>query len=884
MSACTTANPIEGNPECTDCGLHEAAQAVCLMGRGPIGARLMIIGEAPGRREDDVNKPFQGAAGKKLDKFLQAANIDRNDVFITNVVKCRPPGNRTPKAAEMKACRKYLDKEIECIKPKFIMLLGGTACKAFKKELGTHKITELHGKIVDHEIDGDKVYFLPTFHPASIFYDKDPKSKEKTIQKDFERFGEVIESGKYELPRLNHTVVKDFATFNSMVRYLSQPEITRFSFDLETSGLNPHQGGGVIRCLGIAVDEIPGDGPKEFVLPLVTGDSPWRKKFELQGKLVRILQKVLQSKKAIAHNGKFDNLWLRRKYGVFFRLTFDTMLAHYTLDENARHGLKILVQSELNGPNYDVGVDVKTGKGDLAKLYYYCALDVHFTLKLYHLLKFRLLKDKALTKLFKHVVMPLANATEIIEMNGVRVDTDGLDKLAFGEHDEATGKSSRGLYGLLADTESDLNSMVPKHVAKIQKKMEEDPKWGKKRMRQKKGTLIPRGIINWGASQQVAEVLFDHLGLVPEVFTDGDKPSTKESVLKSLQDKHPVVKQLLKHRELSQMISHFVEGWKKRFIETDRKVTYGDREEMEKRFFPSFKLHGTVTGRLSCVDPNLQQVPRDKRIRSLICARPGWTFVQADYSQVELRIAAMISQEPTMLRIFQTGGDIHVTTAMAVTGHDGSKLSPEDYKEWRKAAKAVNFGFLYGMGWKKFMEYAKDKYGVTLTPVQAKKFRRRFFELYPGLVRWHERQRRIVRLRGEVRSPSGRIRRLPGIYAEKENDRAKAERDAINSPVQGFGAELCNMAVIELLETFSPEALYENKEPKFFSIVGTVHDSILMEIRNDKLHKLLPRIHRIMKHPKLLDVLGIEIPVPIEVDIETGNWGVGETWNSQKAA
>jgi DNA polymerase-1 len=175
-----------------------------------------------------------------------------------------------------------------------------------------------------------------------------------------------------------------------------------------------------------------------------------------------------------------------------------------------------------------------------------------------------------------------------------------------------------------------------------------------------------------------------------------------------------------------------------------------------------------------------------------------------------------------------------------------------------------NFGFLYGMREKKFQEYARDKYQSDLTIEEATLFRQKFFETYSGLPKWHQKQKIMVRQYGQVRNPIGRIRHLPEILSPDEGVRAQAERNSINAPVQGFASDITQMAVIALHQTFGRDV---------FNIVGTVHDAILCEIREDVADQLLPEIKKLIEHPPLLDKLGAEMSVPLVTDAHFGDWG-----------
>jgi len=213
--------------------------------------------------------------------------------------------------------------------------------------------------------------------------------------------------------------------------------------------------------------------------------------------------------------------------------------------------------------------------------------------------------------------------------------------------------------------------------------------------------------------------------------------------------------------------------------------------------------------------------------------------------------------------LFLSGEDIHLKTARAVSHEDVSKLSPFEQKEWRKKAKAINFGFLYGMGARKFQEYARDKYEIDFTLEESAQIRERFFKTYPGLQPWYKKQERFVRLNSYVKGLTGRVRHLPLINSDDDYEQHSAIRQAINSPVQGFASDMTIMSVIDI-----------SRMMPHVKIVGTVHDSILMEIPNDMVEESLVYIKKIMESPPTLKKLGVtHLPLPIKVDIKTGNWG-----------
>lgn len=804
-----TLRRVKGNPDCRECELHRSCQIVNLMGIGPENPKIMVVLDSPGFIEDNSGKPIDGKNRQFLKQLFEEAGINWKDCYFTNAVKCSPPRGYKIKVKEINACRPYLEKELKVLKPRFVLLMGATALKS---HMGREKakITDDHGKVLER----DGTYYMPVFSPGVAY--QDPK-KLTPLRTDLKKFAKLVKGKKVTKPKLNFHVVESFNDFNEMIKDLKKNKIT--SFDIESTGLNRFEG--EITMIGFGLKN------KQWILPLQFKYGKFFNNKKVQTQMLEIIASVLNRKLTknkkkrvnVSHNGKFDNLWIRHHYGYRIHNHFDTQIAHYCIDENERHGLKYLARILLGAEDWDVDKNIKTAedvksKKDAYKLYEYLAYDVYYTRKLYFYLDKRVKEDEAIYKLFKHLMMPIFHVYEDVQMEGVYIR----------EHK-------------FREVEELLNNQLKEIDDKLDK------------IKKEEGLEVS----NWGSPVQVADVLFNQLKLPILERTGTGNPSTGESVLLRLRDEHPVVDLLLERRGVKQTLSFFINGWKKKMVGN--------------KLYPNFNIHVTVTGRTSSNDPNLQQVPRDKKIRSLIGAPPGWTFVEADYSQLELRVAAMLSGDTTMIMTFVNNTDIHSKTASSLNGKPIDNQTKED----RKSAKAVNFGFLYGMGWRKFKEYARDNYGVKLNDKEAQMYRKRFFETYSELPEWHEKQRRIVRMFGQVRNPIGRLRRLPEVNSPDSSKVAEAERQAINSPVQGFGSDLMLMSLIELHRKFDPE------EAK---IVGSVHDAGLFIIRDDCLNKYVPMIKEVMESPELLSgVFGFTPTVPIEADVEIGDWGVGKGWN-----
>jgi uracil-DNA glycosylase family 4 len=805
---------LRRDPNCTRCVLNETAQFVCLLGKGPEPCDIMVIGEAPGKREDDSGKPFVGDAGQYLDEILEDTGLSRSRMYITNAVSCRPPQNRTPTKREIKACSHWLDAQFKAVKPKYVLLLGNTALFAITGKAG---IKRARGK----PFTKDGVIYLPAYHPSYIL--RGNMRDDPIFRNDLKTFKSIIEGGGVpEEKKLDIKIVTNEKVWQELLRDLSGT----VSFDIETTGLYPWAKGARVVSIGF------GTRHTQYLIPTHL--------FDLNKKRLRELTRTLEDCIVCAHNGKFDALWIWVHYGERWRIDFDTMIAHYLLDENTFHGLKELAQRFCDAPNWDVEGETKKEWSPL--LIKYHAHDLFYTRKLKFLFARQLAEDPMVAQVFYKIMMPCVEIFTEAEYEGIYIDIERM------------GEVEKTLRATMRDREKQLRKY---------------------------------GDINWGSPKQVADLLYVKMKLPVVERTKKGAPSAGESALKRLD--HPMVKALLDYRGAKQQLSFFIEGWQEYIIGA--------------RLHPSFKLTGTVTGRLSCEHPNLQQVPRDPLIRTLVGAPPGWVLIEADLSQIELRIAAELAHERALIEAFEKGKDPHWLTVMnelrrsggqrdivlstatkarkkpvrdfddaidilLEIGPDASIELDERWKELRKKAKAVNFGYLFGMWWKKFKEYARNNYDVIVSDEQAQESRKAFFDLYRDFPDWHKRQRAFARRNGYVRTLSGRKRRLPdAMQGEDSPSRGEAERQAINSPVQSFANEMNLMALIQLRNEF-PRSIYRP--------VGTVHDSILAIARVEHAEEIAKRTLEVMRHPKLLDELDIDLKIPIDADVKIGPWGKGK--------
>lgn len=509
-----------------------------------------------------------------------------------------------------------------------------------------------------------------------------------------------------------------------------------------------------------------------------------------------LVKKLKQHKvRTVFQNGKFDTLFLEQAYGIKLPIHEDVMLIATAYDLSAEHGLKHMAQTYLGVPDWDIAKKEKTSGAQ--SIVPYLKKDVKYTWELFNFFMER--ANPQQLKIYTQLLRPAYCAYRDIERNGLYIDLNQLK------------------------------------VVRAKYKQEEESLLGK---------LKNHYDINWASSAQVAHVFYD-LEKMP-VFEQTPKgaPSTSASALKKLARKgYEIPTILMQYKDAATRNKMFLNRW--------------EDDSYESRIHASFNLTNVVSGRTSSSNPNLQQVPRTKDIRGLFSGAPGMILFEADYSQLELRIAAHYANEKTMLRIYHEKGDIHTETAKLFTG------GREPTKEERGKAKAVNFGFLYGMMAKKFVAYALNSYGQTFTSQEAEHIRELFFAKYSRLLPWHQEQEQLCEAQGGVYNLFGRFRKLPLIYSQNKWERASAARRSINTPVQGSGSDLLISAATQI-----------NKELKGIAWIGaTVHDSIIGECRIEDKDYVDSVIRRVMLHPKVLDDFGVELRVPLDIDIGWGPWG-----------
>ena len=508
---------------------------------------------------------------------------------------------------------------------------------------------------------------------------------------------------------------------------------------------------------------------------------------------------MLKEKTLIIHNAAFDLGFLHQLGYEHEGEVIDTMLLSQLLYAGANvpppktgrtsHALDAVAEREL-GEALDKEHQKADWAGDLTpEMIEYAARDAHVLIPLHQ----KLLQKTEEAGLVDTLVIEQRAQPAIVWMSrsGLPFDKDQWLEIAGEAKEEAARLNER------------LQEMAPPHP--------EGKAW------------------NWNSVPQVKQAL-SMLGLEAE--------NTRDETLARLD--HPFVRTLRKYKKKSGIATRHGEKWLRSKDGADR-VTGG-------RMYPSWKQIGAATGRMACAEPNLQAIPHGHGHHSCVRATEGRVLTKADYSQIELRLAAKLWNEPVMLEVFRKGGDIHATTARSITGKE------EITKEERKLAKAVNFGLIFGQGAEGLRNYARNNYGVEMTLLEAKRYRERFFESYPAIRAWHRREGSSFD-NGDVtaRSLAGRMRQV-GSFTEK-----------INHPVQGAAADGMKLALA---------LLWERREECPGAVpVLAVHDEIVVECDEEDAEKAKTWLVKAMKDGMDAVVNVSEPRVPIEVEAS-----VVQTW------
>jgi DNA polymerase I-like protein with 3'-5' exonuclease and polymerase domains len=732
----------------------------------------------------------------------------------------------------------------------------------------------------------------------------------------------------------SYKIVTTFAEIENVIKWCQE---TRYcSFDYETRAHGPlgpsYKGKNSDNPAGPQFKE---DKPTilgisfqigfAYVIPLFHLESPFSNR-EVLKIFTMLSQGIFENKEIIkiAHNFKFEYKWSTR-YGCKFNgRIFDTMLAKYLLDEERPHGLKDLVA--LKFPEYaeyddEVEECVKKGGGwhsvPLDTLSEYCALDCDMTLRLMIILEEKLM-DMGFYLLFRNMTMMQTRVLAESEIQGFIIDKDYLYDLEEKEAKkiEETEEALQGhkkirkflkqrkkdhIKKLIENTQDEIRKIRSGEIEyanidrAIQNREEKVSRYLAGELVTNKEKIEDR--VNFNSTPQLRELLFTSkagfkFGIVKYTLDKKkqptENPSTDEDVLLELElkDKSGFISNLLKLRGLNKIYSTYIKGPMKRINHKGRLNT-------------DYLIHGTVTGRLSSKNPNLQNIPRGTTsniIKRMFIPPKDHLILEVDYGQAELRVVAEISNDKTMIELFDKGYNIHVATACkandCIEDYDHIKkvvLKDENHPDnlfWtkqKKRAKVINFGIIYGQTPKMLAE-SLSLPGDPVTEEEARQFREEWLNLYPGVKRWFKKQERFLKKHGYVKNIFGRKRRLPGIWDSQIGVQNKAIRDCINAPIQGASSDMTQFSSVVIREQVIKNEIIMSDYAEFRNQLYTVHDSLGFYIQPKYIHTVVPQLKAICENPQTQKYFGFQMKkVRMKVSAEIGlNWGELKDYNKEE--
>ena len=633
--------------------------------------------------------------------------------------------------------------------------------------------------------------------------------------------------------------------------------------DLETTGLDEHAeaggatNGGYPARIVLAAMTLPsaertsadaynwrsfdGEQPMTYLVPLSHPASPllgsWRKVMAIIGREIR-----RSGRPFVNANIKFDARWVFAQAGVDLSdsIEWDTTVSSQLVDTEARTRLKIRAARDFGieeWDDFDLSTPGAAERVDLIQLGEYAARDTYYTWKIEQEHRDQMfltgedepfdsddIQMARLGKVATYVAMPTVKTLTKVEQRGFLLDVDWVhDKIK--EMDAQRLKACQDILGLYGTEPAPAPA---------------------------KDGVTTAATSKWFQSFVAQAIEAGDLRVTAR--TDSGNAQWNKAVLIAQQRQgSPAADALLRHRDATKTLE-FLRSWLK-------------LRDPDNVIHATYNVGFVKTGRLSSSNPNVQQISAG--LKPAFIPRPGHVLLDLDYSQVELRVAAFVSRSAPMIEAFQRGDDLHRLLAAKIAGK-----APEDVTSMeRKRAKAGNFGLLYGMSPGGFQSYAATAYDVSLTLAEAQAVHSAFFEMWDGMRQWHEKAKRRAYERGYVTSPIGRTQWLSDLYSKSSFKASHAERNALNSPVQGFGSDLMQMAAASIMGTLPG---YPLPRVEGAHVVATVHDEICIEVPEDRWQEILVECKRRMEDVNtFLRPLDCQMDVPIVAGPSAGTrWGV----------
>lgn len=630
-----------------------------------------------------------------------------------------------------------------------------------------------------------------------LHYKKNDAQTQKLLQKN--ELAAVIKTANI-ISSDCYVTILDEEIFENWIKKLNSVDI--FAFDLESDARDVLSA----KIVGMAFAVSPGEAA---YLPI--GHDYLNAPEQLDSiEVMKQLKPLLENSKLVkvGHNLKYDYSVLKNYDIELNGIQFDTMLESYCLNSvGGKHDINSLASRWLNHKTVTFEEIAGKGKNQLSFNHiilkdaaYYAAKVADITLQIHLQIWPQLKQEAGPKKVFNDIEMPLVKVISCVERNGVLID----------------------------------QNILARHSQEITIRLVE--------LEQKAHELAGEPF-NLLSTKQLQTILFEEQGIKSTRKTLGGVPSTREEVLSKLALNYPLPKVILEHRGLSKL-----------------KSTYTDKlplmiNQVTGRVHTSYHQVVTATGRLSSTDPNLQNIPirnkEGRRIRQAFISAPDKRIVAADYSQIELRIMAHLSQDKGLLDAFILGEDIHCATASEIFGLALKKVSGDQ----RRSAKAINFGLIYGM----------SAFGLSrqlnISASKAKNYIDLYFKRYPCVLHYMEETRELAAKKGYVETMDGRRLWLPGIKSSNTIRRKAAERAAINAPMQGTAADIIKRAMIAVDDWL----LQQNDDA--VKMIMQVHDELVFEIHQDTVESASEKIRQLMEN-----IVNLDVPLQVSV-------GIGHNWN-----
>ncbi len=631
---------------------------------------------------------------------------------------------------------------------------------------------------------------------------KKSENIQKPVNGQLDLFAEFAPEGSKE-PEFSNletlkTVVHDYQLIENEEDLLKLRDffLTKEILSLDTETTSTNAIDAELVGLSFAVEE-----HQAFYVPIPENREEAQKRVE-------IFRSVYENEKIlkIGQNLKYD-LEVLRNYDIELKgKMWDTMIAHYLIQPELRHNMDYMAEIYLNYQTIHIdeliGAKGKNQRSmrelDPKEVYEYAAEDADITLQLKNKLEPELKKQGA-EKLFYEIEMPLMPVLAEMEMTGVCLDTNSLSE------------TSKQLTQRMLDIEQRIYELAGEHF-------------------------------NIASPKQVGDILFDKLKIIDKAKkTKKGQYVTSEEVLQQLRHKHEIVGLILDHRGLKKLLGTYIEALPKLINPRTGHI------------HTSFNQTITATGRLSSSDPNLQNIPirgeDGKEIRKAFIPEPGCLFFSADYSQIELRVMAHLSQDPQMIEVFREGKDLHAATAANIY----KKPIEEVTRDERTKSKRANFGIIYGItvfGLAERLDIPRD---------EAKMLIDGYFDTFPQVHDYMEKSKEVARQQGYVTTLFGRRRYLPDINSANSVVRGFAERNAINAPIQGTAADIIKVAMIHIFQRFKTEGIKSK-------MILQVHDELNFSVYPDEKEKVEHIVLEEMQN-------AFQMAVPLVADS-----GFGDNW------